>query len=155
MAVAFNYCYPWLAYLHQNAGINITTSPNDVLKLELSNTATTTANGLYGDISGNEVASGNGYTTGGTSIGTPTTASQTAGTWTLAANQVVWTSVTADMGIFRYVTLYDSTPTTPLKPLIGWWDYGSSITLHGANGDTFTVQFNSANPGTIYTLTHA
>jgi hypothetical protein len=148
MAVSFNKCYPWVNSIH-NAGIILST---DTLKLELSNTATTTANALYGDISANEVTSGNGYTTGGASV-TVTTNSQSGGTYTLAANQVVWTSTTADMGTFRYVTLYDSTPTTLLKPLVGWWDYGSSITLHGANGDTFTVQFNSANPGTIYTMT--
>ena len=47
------------------------------------------------------------------------------------------------MGPFRYVVMYDNTATTPLKPLIGWWDYGSSITL--SSGDTFTVQLDAVN----------
>jgi hypothetical protein len=147
MAASFNKCNGWVNSIH-NAGVVLS---SDALKLELSDTATVAANTVYGDISGNELANGNGYTTGGGAV-TVTTNSQTGGTYTLAANQVVWTSDTGDMGPFRYVTLYDSTPTTILKPLVGWWDYGSSITLHGANGDTFTVQFNSANPGTIYTM---
>lgn len=122
---------------------------SDALKLILSNTAPSASNAVYADIT--EIASGNGYTTGGTAV-TVTTSSQSSGTYTLAANQVTWTSTTADMAAFRYVVLYNTTPTTPLKPLIGWWDYGSSLTLHGANGDTFTVLFNGANPGTVLTI---
>ena len=41
------------------------------------------------------------------------------------------------MGPFRYVVYYDSTPAT--KTLICSYDYGSSLTLNGVNGDTFTV----------------
>ena len=37
--------------------------------------------------------------------------------------------------------LYNDTPTAPADPLIGWWDYGSSITL--ASGETFTVDFDA------------
>jgi len=47
-------------------------------------------------------------------------------------------------GAFRYVVIYDNTATTPTnKPLLGWWDYGSSITMQ--NGDTFTVQLDAVN----------
>ena len=41
------------------------------------------------------------------------------------------------------IVLYNDTPTSPADPLIGFWDYGSSVSL--ANGDTFTVDFDATN----------
>lgn len=119
---------------------------SDALKVMLSNTAPLAANAVKADIT--EIAAGNGYTAGGNAV-TITTASQAGGTFTLAGNQVVWTCVTAAMAALRYAVLYNSTPVA--GNLVAWWDYGSSITLQV--GETFTVQFNSANPGTIFTLT--
>jgi hypothetical protein len=97
-----------------------------------------------------EIAAGNGYTKKGTQA-TVTTSSQSSGTFTLAANQVVFTASGGTIGALRYVVLFDDTSgTTSTRSVIAWWDYGSSITLN--DGETFTVKFNSANPGTIYTL---
>jgi hypothetical protein len=97
-----------------------------------------------------ELAAQTGYTKKGTSI-TVTTSSQSSGTFTWAANQVVFTAGAAWSAAFRYVVLFDDTSNAAAtRSVIGWWDYGSSVTL--ANGDTFTVQFNSANPGTILTI---
>lgn len=120
---------------------------SDTLKLMLSNTAPAATNAIKTDIT--EISAGNGYSAGGAAV-TITTASQSSGTYTLAGNQVVFTSATGDMAAFRYVVLYNSTPAN--GNLIGWWDYGSSLTLHGAAGDTFTVLLNGTNPGTIFTL---
>ena len=47
------------------------------------------------------------------------------------------------MGPFRYAVLYNNTPTSPLKPLIGFWDYGSSVTLQ--IGETFTATMDAVN----------
>lgn len=38
--------------------------------------------------------------------------------------------------------LYNDTPSSPADPLIGYWDYGSSITLQ--IGETFTTDFGSS-----------
>ena len=69
--------------------------------------------------------------------------SQTSGTASLTGSNVVFTATTG-FGPFRYVVLYDNTSGT--KPLIGFWDYGSAVTL-GAS-ETFTIAFGA----TILTL---
>lgn len=97
-----------------------------------------------------EIAAGNGYTKKGGAV-TVTTSAQSGGTYTLAANQVVFTA-TGAVPTFRYVVLFNDTGgAAATRPVIGWWDYGvGGVTL--ANGETFTVKFNNANPGTILTL---
>lgn len=96
-----------------------------------------------------EIAAGNGYTKKGGAV-TVTTSSQSAGTFTLAANQVVFTASGGAFANFRYVVLYDDTSgTTSTRSVIAWWDYGATVTLN--SGETFTVKFNNANPGTIFT----
>lgn len=121
----------------------------DTFKVMLTNTAPVATNHLYGDISGTELANGNGYLTGGAASAVTVGAASGTETWTATA--VTWTCVTAPMGPFRYVVFYDTTPTSPLKPLIAFWDYASSVTLQ--IGETFTFQPNSsATTGTLATL---
>ena len=94
-----------------------------------------------------EIANGNGYTTGG--IDTQNTWAEAAGTGTLTGTKCVWTCVTAAMATFQYVVLFNDTAAS--DPLIGWWDYGSALTLQV--GETFTVKFNNGDPtGTILTI---
>jgi len=93
-----------------------------------------------------EITAGNGYTAGGTA--TTITVSETTGTTTVQGTQVVFTASGGSIGPFQYAVLYNDTATN--KNLVAWWDYGSSVTL--ASGETFTVKFNNATPGTIFTL---
>ena len=60
-----------------------------------------------------------------------------------------WTA-TGTTGAFQYVVLYNDTPTSPVDPLFGWYDYGSSITL--ANTETFTTDFDNTNSGGLFGL---
>lgn len=114
---------------------------SDTLKLALTNTAPTSSNTLYHtDIDANELANGNGYTTGGATVGI-TSSTQSSGTYKLIASAaVVWTA-SGSMGPFRYIVLYNSTASN--GPLIGWYDYGSSLTLTAL--ETFTVTFDGTN----------
>lgn len=116
------------------------TGTTHVLRVALTNTAPTSANTVLANIT--QVANGNGYTTGGISVGTITGA-QTGGTFQLTGGtDPVWTASGAGFTA-RYAVLYNDTPTSPADPLIGWWDYGSSVTL--AAGETFTVDLDQTN----------
>lgn len=118
---------------------------SDTFKVMLTNTAPVATNSKYTDISGNEVANGNGYSTGG---GASTTSSaNSSGTETVTAADVTTTASGGSVGPFRYAVYYDSTSGY----LWCWWDYGSSITL--ASGESFEVEPNAASPnGTLCTL---
>ena len=73
---------------------------------------------------------------------TTSTSSQTSGTYKLVLTDLVLTA-TGAVGPFRYVAIYNDTPTSPADPLIGWYDYASSISL--ATGETFTIDFDGTN----------
>ena len=105
----------------------------DTLKVMLTLTAPIATNTVYANLT--EISSGDGYTTGGDTTAI-TTSSQTSGNYTLACTDNVWTATAGTFADFRYVTLYNDTPTSPADPLIGFWDYGSTVSL-GA-GETFT-----------------
>lgn len=73
---------------------------------------------------------------------TTASSAQTGGTYKLTLTDLVLTASGA-VGPFRYVYLYNDTPTSPADPLIAYWDRGSNVTM--ANGDTFTVNFDDSN----------
>ena len=110
----------------------------DTLKVMLTNTAPSASNTVKADIT--EISAGNGYTAGGTAA-TISSSSQTSGTYKLVLADVVFTASGGSIGPFRYAVLYNDTATS--DELIGYWDYGSSITL--ASGETFTVDFDATN----------
>lgn len=111
----------------------------DVLKCALTNTVPVSTNTILANIT--QIAAGAGYTTGGNQA-TQVSSLQTTGTYKLVLTDVVFTASGA-MAAFRYVVLYNDTPTSPADPLIGWYDYGSSVSL--ATGETFTVDFDGTN----------
>jgi len=126
------------AYVKYEKGIEILAEGgncgSDTWKLILSNTAPNVATDTTA-ASATELSTGGGYTAGGVSC-TVTSALQTSGTYklTLAGPAVpVWTATSGGF-TFRYVILYNLTQTQ----CVAYWDYGSSVVMSGANGDTFT-----------------
>ena len=120
----------------------------NTFKVVLTNTAPSAGNTILTDIT--QVTNGGGYTTGGEA--TTITISETSGTTTVSGTEIVWTGTGAGFGPFRYAVLYNDSTTSPTDALIAWFDYGSpGITLVGA-GETFTLRFNNASPGTMFTL---
>ena len=93
----------------------------------------------------NELANGNGYTTGGTAI-VNDTFGYTAGTntWMYDADDTSWSSATFTA---RYGVPYDSTPTN--KPLFTYQDFGGDFSV---SAGTFTISWNAAG---IWTVTVA
>lgn len=132
--VAFNKFQPFIEYAMEGA-MNL---GSDTLKVMLTNSAPSASNGLKADLT--EISSGNGYTAGGTAA-TISSSAQTSGTYKLVLADVGFSASGGSVGPFRYAVLYDDTSAS--KVLIGYWDYGSSITL--ASGETFTVDFDAPN----------
>ncbi|MDB4512087.1 hypothetical protein N9060_01355, partial [Arenicella sp.] len=58
-------------------------------------------------------------------------------------SDITLTSSGGATGPFRYVYIYNDTAASPADPLIGYYDYGSSLTLN--DGDSLTVDFSAAN----------
>ena len=113
---------------------------SDTLKVALTNTAPTVASdSVWNTTVAPAPASANGYTAGGNTI-TTTSSAQTSGTYKLVLADSVFTASGGSIGPFRYVILYNSTAS---NAVIGYYDYGSSITL--ADTETFTVDFDATN----------
>jgi hypothetical protein len=121
---------------------------SDQIVVALSNTApsaeatdpTTDGNGILGNVT--EVS----YTNCSTRNVTTTSSTQTSGTYKLVLTDITLTASGGDVGPFRYVYIYNDTVATPADPLIGYYDYGLSLTLN--DGDSFTLDF-SATDGVI------
>ena len=113
---------------------------SDTLKVLLTNTTPLATNSVRADLT--EISAGNGYLAGGAQA-TVANSAQSSGTYKLTLDDVVFTAAGGSIGPFRYAVLYNDTPTSPADPLIGWYDYGSSITL--ADTETLTVDFDATN----------
>lgn len=120
-------------------GVHDLVGTQHTLKVMLSNSApNATSHAVRADAS--EISAGNGYTSGGND--TQNDGAESGGTVTVTAVDTTFTASGGSIGPFRYAILYNDTPTSPADPLIGWWDYGSAITL--ADGETFTVDFGAS-----------
>ena len=118
---------------------------SDQVVVALSNTApssestdpSTDGNGILGNVT--EIS----YTNLSSRNVTTTSSTQTSGTYKLVLTDITLTSSGGSTGPFRYVYIYNDTVTSPADPIIGYYDYGSSLTLN--DGDSLTVDFSAAN----------
>ena len=83
------------------------------------------------------------YTNCSSRVMSVASSSQTSGTYKLVLNDLTLTASGGTVGPFRYVVLYNDDPTSPADPLIGWYDYGSDVTLQDT--ETFTIDADPTN----------
>lgn len=112
----------------------------NTLKVYLSNGTPASTMSIKTNLS--EISSTTGYTLGGNSCSL-TSSSITGASYILKlGNPAQWSAGTAaTVGPFRYAVLYN--PSAVNSALVGYWDYGSSISLNPS--ETFDVVFDSTN----------
>lgn len=116
---------------------------NDQFMVALSNTApgaestppTGDGDGILGNVT--QIA----YDDCSTRNLTLASSAQSSGTYTIDFVDITLTS-SGTVGPFRYIYVYDDTPTSPADPLVAYFDYGSSITLN--NTETLDITFNGS-----------
>ena len=118
---------------------------SDQLVIALSNTAPSSE-------SSNPTADGNGILGNVTQISytnlssrnlTTSSSGQSGGVYKLVLADLTLTASGGSVAAFRYIYIYNDTVTSPADPLIGYYDYGSRLTLN--DGDTFTIDFSPSN----------
>jgi hypothetical protein len=107
---------------------------SDQLTVALTSVAPSASNAVLTDLT--QIA----YTNLSSRNVTTSTSAQTSGTYKLVCTDLVLTA-SGTVETFRYVVLYNNTATN--DELIGYWDYGSSVTL--LNTETFTIDFDGTN----------
>lgn len=126
----FNKFNSWVERMTEDANIG-----SDQFAVFLTNTAPSASNTVIADIT--EIT----YTNLSSRALTTASSSQSGGTQKLVFNDLVLTASGGSVGPFRYVGIFDDTLAS--DPLVGWYDYGSSITL--ADTEFLTIDFSAAN----------
>lgn len=107
---------------------------SDQLKVALTNSAPLATNSVLANLT--EID----YTYCSSRDITTTSSSQTSGTYKLVLEDLVLTATGGSVGPFRYVVIYNDTASN--DELVGFFDYGSSITLQA--GETLTLDFDAS-----------
>ena len=120
---------------------------SDTLKVALTNTDPTSGTNVVSDGNGvlaniSEIS----YTNLSSRTLANVTSTQTSGTYKLSADDLTLTASGGSVAAFRYIVVYNDTAAN--DPVIGYYDYGASLTLN--DGDTFTIDIGSNG---ILTLT--
>lgn len=120
---------------------------SNTIKVALTNSAPSAANTALADIT--QISTGGGYTAGaggGYSL-SGVGYTESSGTATFTHTDLVITASGASVGPFRYVVYYNDTSSSPADALIGYADYGSSITL--ADTETLTIDVGASGVFTV------
>lgn len=118
---------------------------SDTIKVMLCTALTIDQDGdvYLADVTKTEVASGNGYTTGGATLANKTiTYAGGTNVIKLDADDAAWANSTITA---RYAVIYDDAPATN-KPVLGYVDFGEN---KSSSTGTFTVAWNASGIATI------
>lgn len=74
---------------------------------------------------------------------TTTSSGQVLGIYKIVLDDLTLTASGGAIPTFRYVILYNDTPSSPTNPLIAWYDYGATVNV--LDGETFTVDFDGSS----------
>jgi len=107
---------------------------SDQLVVALSNVAPNASDDTLSDIT--QIS----YTNLSSRVLTTSSSAQTSGVYKLVINDLILTA-SGVVGPFRYIVIYNDTATN--DELIGWFDYGSALTM--ASTDTLTLDFDGTN----------
>jgi hypothetical protein len=123
----------------KNLGKKLIDLNGDSFKAILTNTAPTRASdATYAGISANEIANGNGYTTGGVALTTGWT-QVSGGHYKFTCAAFNWASSSAGLATFRYGYIRDITNDF----LVGYWDHGGALSV--AVGNQYQVTPDQTN----------
>jgi hypothetical protein len=122
-----------------NGSVDLDTDNINVALLTNSYSANIDTHTMYSDVTTQEVASANGYTTKGQTLGTITISVDTTNDLAYfdAAN-VTWSTSTITA---RYAVIFKNTGTNNTSPLIAYVDFGSDKTSDNGN---FIIDWSSA-----------
>lgn len=107
----------------------------DTFKVALTNSAPSRSNTVLANIT--EIS----YTNCSSRTLTVSSSSQSSGTYKWIVADLTLTASGGSVGPFRYAVIYNDTATS--DELIGWYDYGSALTL--ADGESLTLDLDGTN----------
>jgi len=112
----------------------------DAISYALTNTLPVATNSVIANIT--EIAYTNLTDDGpGARAITVATSEGSDGSYELVLTDLTITAVGGAIAQFRYVVIFNNTPTSPLDPLISWFDYGSAVDV--LTGETFKLDFGA------------
>ena len=121
-------------------GVHDFSTGGNTIKAYLSNSAPTASDTIKATGSATEITAEFGYTAGGEDCQN-VSATITTNDASITFTDIVWTGAAGTFGPFRYVVLYNDDTADKVDPLIGWYDYGSSISVNDT--ETFTTDFGA------------
>ena len=103
------------------------------------NTDSSTGHSLWADVSANQIAGVNGYTTGGQALAADV-ATAIAGGFKYSSSNVVWTAAGGSIAAWRYAVVYvEGTLWSMTNPLVGYFVGDSTPADIPATSDTNTL----------------
>jgi hypothetical protein len=118
-----------------DVGLGVHNLNTGTVKAALTNVTANAAHTVFDPVTNHiPPTNANGYTAGGHDTQNTFSAGKMTGT------DIVITATAGGIGAFRYVILYNDTAAS--DELIGYYDYGTSITLN--EGETLTIDFDGS-----------